>query len=62
MRIPLIIVGSLLLLVGAVWILQGVGILPGSFMTGQMKWAYAGMVAAVIGVGFLWLARRMRRP
>ena len=58
MRIPLIIVGSLLLLVGAVWILQGVGILPGSFMTGQMKWAYAGMVAAVVGGGLLWAARR----
>ena len=34
MKIALRIVGALLVLVGAVWILQGVNILPGSFMTG----------------------------
>ena len=27
--------GGLLILVGAVWVLQGVKILPGSFMTGD---------------------------
>jgi len=61
MRIALIIVGILLLLTGAVWILQGINILPGSFMTGQMKWAYAGIVAAVIGSGLLWIAQRIGR-
>jgi uncharacterized membrane protein YjjP (DUF1212 family) len=61
MRITLIIFGIFLLLTGAVWILQGINILPGSFMTGQMRWAYAGIVAAVIGGGLLWIARRMGR-
>lgn len=61
MRIALIIFGIFLLLIGAVWILQGVNILPGSFMTGQMRWAYAGIVAAVIGGGLLWIARRLKR-
>jgi hypothetical protein len=29
-------------LVGLVWLLQGLGYLPGSFMTGSLFWAYAG--------------------
>jgi hypothetical protein len=36
MRITQNIVGSLLVLVGATWFLQGINVLPGSFMTGQM--------------------------
>lgn len=62
MRTTLIVLGVLLLLTGAVWILQGVNILPGSFMTGQMRWAYAGIVTAAAGGGLLWIARRMGRP
>jgi len=61
MRITLVIVGILLLLIGAVWILQGINILPGSFMTGQVRWAYAGIVTAAIGGGLLWVAQRMGR-
>jgi hypothetical protein len=56
MRNTLITVAILLLLTGIVWILQGFGVLPGSFMTGEMKWAYAGMVSAVLGGGLLWIA------
>ena len=54
MRYTLIVVAILLVLTGAVWMLQGFGILPGSFMTGEMKWTYAGMVAAALGAGLLW--------
>jgi uncharacterized membrane protein SirB2 len=49
MKILLRIVGTLLLLVGIVWILQGVNILPGSFMSGQTKWAINGIIAALAG-------------
>jgi hypothetical protein len=59
MRVTLIVLGVLFLLTGVVWILQGVNILPGSFMTGQMKWAYAGIVTALVGGGLLWTARGM---
>ncbi len=52
----------LLLLLGAVWILQGIGLLPGSFMTGQMQWAVAGALSAAIGVGLLIYADRLRSP
>ncbi len=30
-------------IVGVVWVLQGVGELPGSFMSGHLKWAYYGV-------------------
>lgn len=58
MKIAQIVVASLLLLTGVVWILQGVNILPGSFMTGQMKWAYAGIVTGLVGAGLMWVALR----
>ena len=42
MKIGLTIVGGLLTLTGVIWILQGINVLPGSFMSGQMKWAVNG--------------------
>lgn len=56
MRSMLIVIGTLVALTGVVWILQGINVLPGSFMTGQIVWAYAGIVAAMIGGGLLWIA------
>ena len=52
------IAGVLLILMGIVWILQGVNVLPGSFMTGQRKWAVNGAIAAIIGIALLVFARR----
>ncbi len=52
------IIGILLALIGAVWVLQGVGYLPGSFMTGQTKWAVYGAITCVVGLIVLWLSRR----
>ena len=40
----------LLIAVGVIWILQGINVLPGSFMTAQIQWAYRGGIAAVVGV------------
>ena len=61
MRIALTIVGALLGLVGTVWFLQGINVLPGSFMTGQTEWAVYGAVAIVAGVALIVFANR-RRP
>jgi hypothetical protein len=58
MRIVLNIVGVLCSLIGCVWILQGINVLPGSFMTGQTKWAAYGSLLLVIGVGLVVRANR----
>ena len=60
MRIVLNVVGVLCLLMGCIWILQGINILPGSFMTGQTKWALYGSLLAVVGIGVLISANRRR--
>ncbi|HEX4321969.1 MAG TPA: hypothetical protein VHZ52_13745 [Acidobacteriaceae bacterium] len=61
MRIAFRILAILLIAMGAVWILQGINILPGSFMTGQMQWAYRGGFVAVVGVAILLFSRRRSR-
>jgi len=58
MKIFLNIVGVLLVFVGAVWFLQGINILPGSFMTGQTLWAIYGGIAFAAGAGVLVFANR----
>ena len=62
MRIALKSIGGVLLLVGAVWFLQGIGVLPGSFMTGQSQWAIYGGTAFVAGACSLLAAGKLRRP
>ena len=58
MRIAMNAVGVLFVLVGCVWFLQGINILPGSFMTGQTKWAVYGGLLCVVGIGLLIVANR----
>ena len=47
-----------LLLIGIIWVLQGLNILPGSFMTGQIIWAIYGAPMAVVGAGLVWWVNR----
>jgi hypothetical protein len=61
MRIVFNVFGGLLLLAGGAWFLQGINILPGSFMTGQTKWAVYGGLLMVAGIGLLVSANRRRR-
>ena len=58
MRILLSILGVLLVLTGVIWFLQGINLLPGSFMTGQTQWAVYGVLAIIAGVGLLVYASR----
>ena len=60
MRILGYLAGALCVLVGGVWFLQGVNILPGSFMTGQTQWAVYGALLVLVGIGLLVTARRRR--
>ena len=61
MRILSNVAGILLLLVGGTWFLQGINILPGSFMTGQTRWAIYGGLCMIAGIALLVSANR-RRP
>jgi hypothetical protein len=61
MRITLNIVASLLVLAGAIWFLQGINVLPGSFMTGQTRWAIYGGITFAVGIALLVRANRPRR-
>jgi hypothetical protein len=51
----------ILVLVGAVWILQGMGLLKGSVMTGERQWEAIGFVVLVVGLLVGWFALRRRR-
>jgi hypothetical protein len=61
MRIALNIVGAVLVFFGTVWFLQGVNVLPDSFMTGQMRWAVRGGIATIVGIALLIWANRKRQ-
>jgi hypothetical protein len=61
MRIILNIVGVLMTLMGGIWFLQGINILPGSFMTGQIRWAVYGGLTAFVGLGLIVGANWRRR-
>jgi hypothetical protein len=50
MRTVLAVVGVVLILIGFGWFLQGINVLPGSFMTGQIRWAVYGGLAVVVGL------------
>ncbi len=58
MKTALKTLGVLLVLAGAVWFLQGINILPGSFMTGDPQWAINGGIAMIIGAGMFYWGNR----
>ncbi len=58
MKLVLNILGILLILGGGIWFLQGINLLPGSFMTGQIEWAIYGLLLAALGLGLIARARR----
>jgi hypothetical protein len=60
MKIVLNVIAVLLLLPGIIFFLQGINILPGSFMTGQSQWAINGGILIIIGAGLLWWANRRK--
>ncbi len=60
MKLILTIMGGLFLVAGLVWCGQGLNIVPGTFMTGQLAWAIIGAVEAVLGVGLLVIARKAK--
>jgi hypothetical protein len=58
MKFVLSIAGVLVFLAGLVFFLQGVNVLPGSYMTGDPQWAINGALMMVISGGLIWFMRR----
>jgi hypothetical protein len=54
------VVAAVSILVGLIFIGQGLGFIGGSGMTGQPVWAVVGVVLVVIGGALVWATRRSR--
>jgi hypothetical protein len=52
------VVWTLLLLIGLLFLGQGVGLIPGSFMTGRIEWAVIGGLMAGTGALLFWFSSR----
>ena len=48
----------LVILAGLVWILQGLNILLGSYMSGNPQWIINGIITVLIGAVIFWFANR----
>jgi hypothetical protein len=60
MKTVLNTVGILLILTGSTFFLQGINVLPGSYMTGDPQWAINGGVMIVIAIGLMFWANRRK--
>jgi hypothetical protein len=56
-----LVVGALLCIVGGVWFLQGIGVLKGSFMTGEAFWTVVGVILLALGIRMIVRAARPGR-
>jgi len=54
MRLALRILAVLALLAGVVFFFQGIGVIPGSFMTGRSEWAVIGAALVAGEAVLLW--------
>jgi hypothetical protein len=55
------VAGVVLALLGLLWLLQGVGVVGGSFMSGEPVWAVIGLVLLLLGGRLLAEALRGNR-
>lgn len=60
MRVLALVFGVLITLAGAVWTLQGVGIILGSFMSNNPTWTWIGAATAIVGLGLVAFGFRSR--
>ncbi len=56
-----LIIGVIMILAGGTFFLQGIGILPGSYMTGSMFWAWVGLILLIVGGGTTFVGLRGKR-
>ena len=61
MRLFRYLLALIVLAIGALWSMQGIGWVGGSFMTGQSQWLYIGIVTMLVGLlGLGWASRSQR--
>ena len=53
-----LVLAAVLLLVGVVWILQGLDVLGGYGMSGHIEWTVIGSILVAVAIGLLVGARR----
>jgi hypothetical protein len=61
MKLVLNILGGLIFLAGLVWFLQGINVLPGSYMTGDPQWAINGAIMMAVALIIFFFANRRRK-
>ena len=49
-RPALLVTGIALLVIGVIWIFQGLDVLKGNFITGEPFWAWMGALAVLLGL------------
>jgi len=50
----------LIFLAGGIWFLQGMNVLPGSYMSGNPQWVINGAIALIVGAGLFWFVNRKK--
>lgn len=59
--VALLIFGIVLIVIGAQWTLQGIGVIAGSAMSGSTLWAIVGPIVAIVGIYLLVRWGQVRR-
>ena len=60
MKVSLNVFGVMLILAGGVFFLQGINVLPGTYMKGDPQWALNGGILVVVGISLILWAKRLR--
>ena len=58
MRWAMIVVGAIMVLLGSLWMLQGLNVLLGSVMSGSPFWGIVGAVVLILGATLCFLGIR----
>lgn len=54
------ILAILLVIAGGIWTLQGLSLLPGTFMRGNPQWVVNGTITILVGAGLFWFVNRKK--
>ena len=55
------VLGAVCVVIGGVWFTQGIGVLGGSFMSGDATWTIIGAIVVLVGLALLVHAAGRRR-